>query len=92
MTGKVVLLGFFAFPLTSVSAETRSEKDAILDIDPRRRSMWHLINPTEHGDVGHPTGYEIMPGATASPICHSKTPHRRQVASLNTRCGDALQS
>jgi Cu2+-containing amine oxidase len=144
MTGKVLLLGFFAFSLTSVAAQTRSpqhpldaltadeywpvhdaleesgrfadktivssllsyhleldvdapnnrfmidrlvpqqisgcsrksiwvaessmaktEKDAILDIDPRRPSMWHFINPTQHGDVGYPTGYEIMPGATA---------------------------
>jgi primary-amine oxidase len=47
------------------SSIAKTEKDAILDIDPRRPSMWHFINPTHHGDVGYPTGYEIMPGATA---------------------------
>ncbi len=47
------------------SSIAKTEKDAILDIDPRRPSMWHFINPTQHGDVGYPTGYEIMPGATA---------------------------
>ena len=47
------------------SSMAKTEKDAILDIDPRRSRMWHFINPTQPGDVGYPTGYEIMPGATA---------------------------
>jgi primary-amine oxidase len=47
------------------SSIAKTEKDAILDIDLRRPSMWHFINPTHHGEVGYPTGYEIMPGATA---------------------------
>lgn len=47
------------------SSMAKTENDAILDIDPRRRTMWHFINPTQHRDVGYPTGYQVMPGATA---------------------------
>ena len=47
------------------SSIARTEKDAILDVDLRHPGMWHFINPSEHGAMGYPTGYEIMPGATA---------------------------
>jgi primary-amine oxidase len=47
------------------SSIAKNEKDAILDIDLRKPGMWHFINPAVHGAVGHPTGYEIMPGMTA---------------------------
>jgi primary-amine oxidase len=42
-----------------------TEKDAILDLDVRNPAMWHFINPTQHGALGYPTGWEVMPGATA---------------------------
>jgi primary-amine oxidase len=41
------------------------EQDAILDLDLQHPGMWHFINPTQHGAMGYPTGYEIMPGPTA---------------------------
>ncbi|RXH58095.1 hypothetical protein [Granulicella sibirica] len=47
------------------SSIAHTEKDGTLDVDPRHPGMWHFINPTQHGAVGYPTGYEIMPGATA---------------------------
>jgi len=47
------------------SSIAKNEKDAILDIDLRKPGMWHFINPSVHGAVGHPTSYEIMPGMTA---------------------------
>ncbi|HVG26340.1 MAG TPA: hypothetical protein VM865_01950 [Acidobacteriaceae bacterium] len=47
------------------STMAKTEKDGIMDIDPRRPGMWMVINPSVHGKVGHPTGYEIMPGMTA---------------------------
>ena len=47
------------------SSIARTEKEAILDLDLRHPAMWHFINPTQHGALGYPTGYEIMPGATA---------------------------
>jgi primary-amine oxidase len=47
------------------SSIAHTEKDAILDVDLRHPGMWHFINPGEHGAMGYPTGYEIMPGATA---------------------------
>jgi len=47
------------------SSIAKNEKDGILDIDLRRPGMWSFINPSVHGAVGYPTGYEIMPGMTA---------------------------
>lgn len=47
------------------SSIAHTEKDAILDIDLRHPGMWHFINPMQRGATGYPTGYEIMPGATA---------------------------
>ncbi|HEY0162815.1 MAG TPA: hypothetical protein VGB69_09075 [Edaphobacter sp.] len=47
------------------SSIAKNEKDAILDIDLRRPGMWSFINMSQHNAVGHPTGYEIMPGMTA---------------------------
>jgi primary-amine oxidase len=47
------------------SSIARTEKDAILDLDLRHPAMWHFINPTQHDARGYPTGWEIMPGATA---------------------------
>lgn len=47
------------------SSIAHNEKDGILDLDSRHPAMWHFINPMQYGAVGYPTGYEIMPGATA---------------------------
>jgi primary-amine oxidase len=47
------------------SSIAHTEKDAILDLDLRHPAMWHFINPTQHDARGYPTGWEIMPGATA---------------------------
>jgi primary-amine oxidase len=43
----------------------KSESEGILDIDPRKPAMWHFISATQKGPLGYPTGYEIMPEATA---------------------------
>lgn len=47
------------------SSVAHTEKDGILDIDLRKPAMWNFISTSEHDKLGHPTGYEIMPGATA---------------------------
>jgi primary-amine oxidase len=47
------------------SSIAHTEKDAILDVDLRHPAMWHFINPTQKDARGYPTGWEIMPGATA---------------------------
>lgn len=44
------------------------EKDAIMDIHLETPSMWLFINPNLKGPLGYPTGYEIMPGATAKSL------------------------
>jgi primary-amine oxidase len=49
----------------SQASIAKTEKDAILDIDLRRPAMWHFMNPSHHGALGYPSGYEIMPGPTA---------------------------
>jgi primary-amine oxidase len=59
------------------SSIAKSEKDAILDIDLRHPGMWHFINPTQHGVLGHPTGYEIMPGPTAISIVSPEDPAQK---------------
>jgi primary-amine oxidase len=47
------------------STVAHTEKDAILDLDLRHPAMWHFLNPSQHDARGYPTGWEIMPGATA---------------------------
>ncbi len=47
------------------SSIARKEKDAILDLDLRNPGMWSFINPAQHDARGYPTGWEVMPGATA---------------------------
>src|SRR5580698_9710254 len=59
------------------SSIAKTEKDAILDIDLRHPGMWHFINPTQHGVLGHPTGYEIMPGPTAISIVSPEDPAQK---------------
>lgn len=44
------------------------EADAMMDIHLDRPSMWMFVNPNVIGPLGHPTGYEIMPGVTAASL------------------------
>jgi primary-amine oxidase len=44
------------------------EADAMMDIHLDQPSMWLFVNPAVTGPLGHPTGYEIMPGATAASV------------------------
>jgi len=44
------------------------ESDAMMNIDFEKPSMWMFINPNVLGPLGHPVGYEIMPGVTAASI------------------------
>jgi len=44
------------------------ESAAMMNIDFSKPSMWMFINPNVLGPLGHPTGYEIMPGVTAASI------------------------
>lgn len=50
----------------------KTEKDAMMDIHLDRPSMWHFINPNVKGPLGYPTGYELMPGATAASLLDSE--------------------
>ena len=59
------------------SSIAHKEKDAILDLDMRAPSMWHVINPNQHGARGYPTGWEIMPGATAVSSISNDDPAQR---------------
>ncbi len=53
------------------------EKDAIMDIHLERPSMWLFINPNVKGPLGYPTGYEIMPGATAKSLLSADDPPQK---------------
>jgi len=53
------------------------EKDAILDIHLDAPSMWLFINPNVKGPLGYPTGYEIMPGATAKSLLAPDDPPQK---------------
>ncbi len=59
------------------SSIAHKEKDAILDLDMRVPSMWHFINPNQHDARGYPTGWEIMPGATAVSSISNDDPAQR---------------
>jgi primary-amine oxidase len=59
------------------SSIAHTEKDAILDIDLRKPAMWAFINPGQHGPLGYPTGYEIMPGATAVSLMSPDDPSQK---------------
>ena len=62
------------------SSLAKTEKDAILDIDLRHPGMWHFINPSQHGAMGYPPGYEIMPGPTAVSFVSPDDPAQRRGA------------
>jgi primary-amine oxidase len=55
----------------------KREKDAILDIRLESPSMWLFINPNVKGPLGYPTGYEIMPGATAKSLLAPDDPPQK---------------
>jgi primary-amine oxidase len=44
------------------------ERDAMMDVHLDKPSMWMFVNPNVKGPLGHPTGYEIMPGVTADSL------------------------
>ena len=54
-----------------------NEKDAILDIQLDRPSMWMFMNPSVKGPLNHPTGYEVMPGATAKSLLSPDDPPQK---------------
>jgi primary-amine oxidase len=65
---------------SSQASVAHTEKDAILDIDLHHPGMWHFMNPTHHGDLGYPSGYEIMPGATAVSFLSPEDPAQKMGA------------
>jgi primary-amine oxidase len=46
----------------------KTEGDAMMDIRLDQPTMWLFLNPNVKGPRGHPTGYEIMAGATAASL------------------------
>ena len=59
------------------SSIAKTEKDGILDIDLRKPAMWDFISSTQKDKLGHPTGYEIMPGATAVSLASDDDPAQK---------------
>ena len=46
----------------------KTESQAMMDVRLDKPAMWHFINPGAKGPLGYPTGYELMPGATAASL------------------------
>lgn len=59
------------------SSVATHEKDAIMDIHLDAPSMWLFINPNVKGPLGYPTGYEVMPGATAKSLLAPDDPPQK---------------
>jgi primary-amine oxidase len=55
----------------------RREKDAILDIQLERPSMWMFMNPKSTGPLNHAASYEIMPGANAKSLMSADDPTQK---------------
>ena len=55
----------------------KREKEAILDIQLDKPSMWMFVNPSVRGALNHPTGYEVMPGATAKSLLSPDDPPQK---------------
>lgn len=53
------------------------EREAILDIQLDRPSMWMFVNPAVKGPLGYPVGYEVMPGATAKSLMAADDPTQK---------------
>ena len=53
------------------------EKDAIRDIQLDRPSIWMFINPSVRGPLNYPTGYQVMPGATAKSLLSPDDPPQK---------------
>jgi primary-amine oxidase len=58
-------------------AIAKHEKEAILDIQLDKPSMWMFMNPSEKGALNYPTGYEVMPGATAKSLLSPDDPPQK---------------
>lgn len=52
----------------AVPSIASKERDAMMDIHLEKPTMWVFVNPNAKGPLGHPTGYEIMPGPTAASL------------------------
>jgi primary-amine oxidase len=50
------------------SSVAKTENDAVMDLRVDKPAMWEFINPNVKGPLGYPTGYELMPGATATSL------------------------
>jgi len=55
----------------------KTEKEAILDIQLDRPSMWMFMNPAVKGPLNYPRSYEVMPGATAKSLMSNDDPTQR---------------
>jgi primary-amine oxidase len=60
----------------------KTEKEAILDIDLSRPSMWMFMNPGVRGPLGYPVGYEVMAGKTARSLMSPDDP-TQQIGSFS---------
>ena len=74
------------------SSIAASEKDAIMDIQLDKPSMWMFVNPSVKGALNYPTGYEVMPGVNGQVVTVPRRSPTKSGRLLRTSIlGHALQ-
>jgi len=58
----------------SQATTAQREKDAIMDIQLDKPSMWMFVNPSVKGPLDYSPGYEVMAGATARSLMSADDP------------------
>jgi primary-amine oxidase len=83
----------FDVTLTRLERESRAARD----LSPATARKWKVVSTTRKNALGHPTGYALMTGETATPYLDAGSPIRRRARFLDhavwfTRYHDAEQS
>ena len=61
----------------------KTEKEARRSINYETSRCWHIINNTQHNDLGHHVGYMLMPGQQAKPFMPIGSPIRKKAGFLD---------
>lgn len=68
-----------------VRSTARTEKEAQIKLSLADPSEFHVINPSRTTGVGNPTGYKIVPSATAASLLDHDDPPQLRAAFTNNQ-------
>jgi len=60
-----------------------TERDPVATSGVGFPAAWRITNPARHNALGHPTGYELVPGQIVTSLADSSSPVRRRAAFLD---------